>query len=164
MDKLNHPIITEERFMKEYSSSMLKLVALALNLEYVSVINVLLTSINRPDERTIQITIEKQWMEGPNETVVSFTLSQIRGNASILISSDLKVEEKYQDRGVAKALQQFKDLFCLSENYSVMLCTTNTDNVVQDHILSTNGWGLAKRFYNLRTGKSNQLWIKDSFG
>jgi len=92
--------------------------------------------------------------------ICRFSLATLPGCCGSIISYHTYVDYSSRNKGIGKILQKIKEDIAVIHGFSSILCTTTSDNKIQQNILRKNKWNLLSDFLNERTGNIVQYWAK----
>lgn len=84
-------------------------------------------------------------------TIAEFTLVCMPGCCGIVISTRVKVDIRYRNKGIGTLLNQMRIQMAHDAGYGVIMCTDVIHNEPQQAILKKNNWWRAFMFPNPRT-------------
>ena len=94
-----------------------------------------------------------------------FSLLTFPNNQAILISTNTEVARNLRNRGIAQKLQEVKFEIAKKLECSLILCTVESNNIVEQHILEKFGWKeistFKSRSFDLSEINEDKLYIKD---
>lgn len=88
---------------------------------------------------------------------IKFSLSLLPGNRRTLISHHVSVNESLRGKGLGRKGLQERQAIALEAGITLILATVRDDNVIEQHLLITEGW--QRLTQNQRTHVS--LWGKE---
>jgi hypothetical protein len=114
---------------------------------------------------TINIHInEKSRRKIPYNFVLGFYLSEMHGCCGIVVSHNLNINEKFKSSvyQFGNFFQELRTELCKKLGYSQIICTTITNNIVENHLLVKYGWKFHEdsKFVNKRTNNEIVMWTK----
>lgn len=93
--------------------------------------------------------------------VVRFSLKELPGCCGVLVSYHVQVRKPWQGKGINSFLQEVKEEIARSNNYTILMCTTTSNNRAEIHILEKYGWKQILYFTNNRTGNTVLTYVKE---
>lgn len=90
-----------------------------------------------------------------------YKLSPFPGCCGIVVSFNAFIDKDYQGYGLGQWFHQQRLTLMKVLGYSCAMCTVTSDNDVEKHILTKNGWKSVHSFKNSRTGNTVEIWVKD---
>jgi len=99
-----------------------------------------------------------------DEGLFQFSLLTFPNNQAILISTNTQVAGNLRNRGIAQKLQEVKFEIAKKLECSLILCTVESSNIVEQHILEKFGWKeistFKSRSFDLSEINEDKLYIK----
>lgn len=99
--------------------------------------------------------------------IAQFNITYLPACAPIAVFHDVSVAHGYRGKGIGKLLHQLRLNIAKAAHCTLVMCTVDRDNYVEQAILETNGWSRVKSFdrqytwppFN-RNKDALNLWIK----
>ena len=114
----------------------------------------------RPDYDRNTITVKRKRESPFRQEVVSFSLKELPGCCGVLVSYNVRVCRELRNKGINSFLQGIRQEIAKHNGYTMLLCTTTSENHQEIHILKKYGWKRAKNFVNARTGNKVLIFTK----
>jgi RimJ/RimL family protein N-acetyltransferase len=91
-----------------------------------------------------------------------YELNTLPGNSQICVSNHAFIKENVRGQGWGKKqhIERMQNMFRLG--YKAAICTVNSENMAEKHILESNGWKKVHEFPGDQVGCFNiEIWIKE---
>lgn len=93
--------------------------------------------------------------------ISEFTLIQMPGCCGMCISTNVKVSERYRNKGLNNILNQMRIDIAKESGYGILICTDIISNTPERATLSRNHWKDIYNFNNPRTKNQIAISIKE---
>lgn len=71
---------------------------------------------------------------------IRFSLAPMPGSEDYVISYFTNIYGAYQGKGLARHVMAFKEEFVRAQHFRGLICTVNSGNEIEKHILGETGW------------------------
>lgn len=119
----------------------------------------------RPFARTLDLGSFSLSLDGApnyynrNNTIASFSLASMVNCCGICVSTEARVVEAWQRKGLGTLLNAIRIDWARVLGYGLLLCTDIASNTPQRRVLAKNGWQDIHTFRNPRTGNDVVLSV-----
>jgi len=97
---------------------------------------------------------------GNDRPVAKFSLTPVRGNASILVFHDAEIEEKLRGKGLGTAFHAVRLEWAARYKASVVMCTVLDGNAAEHAILRRFEWIAGASTRNPQTGNHYTIYTR----
>jgi len=92
--------------------------------------------------------------------VATFSLKELPGCCGVMVSYHTNIQKRYQGKGLGDFLLDIKERIARDNYYSLLMCTTISDNAVERHLLEKHGFISERMFTNKRTNNTVLMYSK----
>lgn len=90
-----------------------------------------------------------------------FEFNTFPGCAQLIVSNHAWVRPSERNKGYGQEQQRVKLDMAAELGYNCIICTVDSKNTVEKHILKKNGWKYCHTFHNTETLKHIEIWVRD---
>jgi hypothetical protein len=99
--------------------------------------------------------------EENQECVTKFMIEQLAGCNGIAVSRKVSISEQYRGKGYGSIFCELRENLARFFGYSVIMCTTTSDNLIQRKIMVKNEWNCINVFNNKKTNHEVRIYLKN---
>lgn len=90
-----------------------------------------------------------------------YELNPFPGSNQIVVSNHAFIYPKYRGTGKGKTQHEQRLMKARELGYDLIVCTVNSNNLIEKHILDKYGWSKGAEFRSTETNHLLEMWSKE---